>query len=156
MKTIEKDILTVEKGIIVHQTNCQGVMGTGMALAIKQKWPHVFQEYKEFCSQFSLKSNALGCVQLVKANDNIYVCNLFGQDRYGRDKRYTSYGAWEKALPELKDLINAKALALYPIYFPYNVGCMNAGGDFRIVSAMIEEHFPEAIFCKLQKKWNER
>jgi O-acetyl-ADP-ribose deacetylase (regulator of RNase III) len=36
--TINKDILTVEKGVIVHSVNCIGGVG-GLAGAIARKWP---------------------------------------------------------------------------------------------------------------------
>ena len=31
---IKKDITTIEKGVIMHQVNCQDVMGAGVAKAI--------------------------------------------------------------------------------------------------------------------------
>lgn len=151
MKIIEKDILSIDRGIICHQTNCQGVMGTGIALSIKNRWPNVYNEYIQYCRQFSLSKNVLGNVQIIRAEKDIYVVNLFGQDKYGRDKRYTSYGAWEKSLPRLKEIINAKGLALEDIYFPYKCGCNNAGGDWEIISRLIEEYFPNAIICKYDK-----
>ena len=38
MKIIEKNILTIEKGIVCQQVNCQGVMGAGLAKSIKEKF----------------------------------------------------------------------------------------------------------------------
>ena len=37
MRIVDGDILDIEKGIIVHQVNCQGVMGAGLAKQIKSK-----------------------------------------------------------------------------------------------------------------------
>lgn len=34
---------------IAHQVNCRGKMGSGVALAIKQKYPEVYQKYSEAC-----------------------------------------------------------------------------------------------------------
>ena len=42
------NILAVKHGIIVHQINCQGVMGCVIELQIRQKWPEVYQHYKAF------------------------------------------------------------------------------------------------------------
>lgn len=157
MKIINKDITTIESGIIVHQVNCQGVMGSGVAKAIRDKWSQVFGLYKEYiqhtkyCYQTLKKYwntvELLGSIQTVRINENIIIINLFGQDYYGIDgKRYTSYGAWEEALPTIKKYCNLETL---PVYFPYNIGCDRGGGDWRIISAMIEEYFPDAIFCKI-------
>ena len=70
-----------------------------------------------------------------------------GQNYYGYDgKRYTSYAAWERALPKLKIFVDKVNL---PVYFPYNVASDRANGNFIIISEMIKEYFPEAVFCKI-------
>lgn len=33
--------------VIIHQTNCQGVMGRGFAKQIKEKFPEAFEAYKD-------------------------------------------------------------------------------------------------------------
>lgn len=40
------NILDLEEGILVHGCNCLGVMGAGIAAAIKEKWPAVYQLYR--------------------------------------------------------------------------------------------------------------
>jgi O-acetyl-ADP-ribose deacetylase (regulator of RNase III) len=40
------NLLEVKSGIICHQVNCIGAMGTGIALQIRNKWPVVFNDYK--------------------------------------------------------------------------------------------------------------
>ena len=154
MKIINKDITTITSGVIIHSTNCQGVMGSGVALAIKTKWPKVEDRYQTFIANFKarMRNNhiwssevLLGETNHVKISKELSVINLFGQEYYGRDgKRYTSYAAWERALPKIKGIALDRQ-----IYFPYLVGCALGGGDWRIISAMIEEYFPNAIFCKI-------
>lgn len=145
MKTIEKDILTVEQGIIVHCCNAQGKMNSGIAKAIREKWPQVFNEYLKFLDRHQDK--ALGDVNIVEiVPKRLYVANLIGQKYYGYDgKRYVSYGAWETALPILKE----ENYFNLPVYFPFLVGSCRAGGNFVIIRELIAEHFPNAIFCKL-------
>ena len=41
------DLLNVTEGIILHGCNGQGVMGAGVAKAIKMKYPEAFTAYKE-------------------------------------------------------------------------------------------------------------
>lgn len=123
------DILSITKGIIVHQVNCQGVMGCGIALQIKRKFPKVFEHYRMF--KFKL-----GMIQLVKVGPELYVCNLAGQDRYGRNKRYTDYDALHTGLDKLNTWADEKDL---PVYIPKFMGSANAGGDWEVVSKIISE-----------------
>lgn len=145
MTTISQDITLLDKGIIVHQTNCLSVMGSGVALALKQAFPNLCPEYEAFCS-INGSANLLGKTQTVKVGEELYVINLFGQFDFGGRRRNTRYGAWEKALPFVATEVQRLNL---PIYFPYNVGCDRGGGDWRIISAMIEEYLPKATFCEL-------
>jgi len=121
------DILSVKSGVIVHQVNCQGVMGAGIALKIKRKWPVVFERYRKF--KFKL-----GYVQFIEVADGLWVCNLAGQDRYGRDKCYTDYDALREGFRKLFKWASNKDLK---IYIPKGMGCSNAGGDWKIVSKLI-------------------
>lgn len=147
IKIIKQDITTVETGIIVHQVNCQGVMGSGVAKSIKDRWNVVEKEYKQFIK--NSYDSLLGHSNIVKVKSYLYVVNFFGQDFYGVEKRHTDYDAWKIGMPRLKKLINNDNLVDLKVYFPYNVGCDRGGGDFSIISAIINENFPDAIFCKL-------
>lgn len=145
MKIIEKDILTVEKGIICHQVNCQRVMGRGMAKLIRDKWPIV---YESFMIYYQDKPDIvrLGNAQFIQVSENpkLEVCNIFGQLFYGLDKRHTDYGALKSAFHIIKSKVYNEDL-----YFPYLMGCVNGGGDWKIVSRMIDFYFPNAIFCRI-------
>ena len=40
-----KDITSITKGVIMHQVNCQNVMGSGVAKALYTKYPQVKSEF---------------------------------------------------------------------------------------------------------------
>ena len=143
MKEIGGNILEVKTGIICHQVNCQGKRGAGIALQIKRKWPKVYEAYLEGLRIGSLR---LGTVQLVQVSPKIWVCNMAAQDRYGRDKRYTDYGAFARCLLHLRDHPTLNI----PICFPYKIGCSNAGGDWKVISALIEDIIPEAYIVNFK------
>lgn len=91
----EGDITKEPDGLIVHQVNCQGVQGSGVALAIKTKWPVVYDEYMKAPTG----KQQLGEAQFVKIQDGLYVGNLWGQEHYGNDgKIYTDKMSLLKAL----------------------------------------------------------
>lgn len=151
MTIINQDILTVEKGIICHQVNCQGVMGTGIALSIKQKWPKVFEEYRNKLLMPRYKN--LGKAQILNVGDDLYIANLFGQFDFGRDYRRTEYGSIYAALKELRawSVIRARMEGKqnWPIYFPWKMSCNNAGGNWNLVMEMLDELFPDCYICKI-------
>lgn len=63
------NLLDVTKGIIMHGCNCQGVMGSGVALAVKRKYPLAFDRYSQMCADFKddgIEGKLLGTVQSVK------------------------------------------------------------------------------------------
>lgn len=138
IKIVSSNILNAKEDIICHQTNGMAVMGTGIAKQIRDKYPEVFEKYKNYCNSIDLFIELLGKVQPIKCHDGKIVCNLFGQHRYGRDKRYTDYSAVKECLSKIKSYAQNKGLS---IALPYNMGCMNAGGDWNIVYKMIEEVF---------------
>lgn len=133
MKIINQSLLDIDQGIICQQVNCQKVMGSGLALSIRKKWPIVYEEYKKI-------DGKLGDIDLVKVSFDLYVANLYGQDRYGRDKRYTDYDAVRMCLKKLKEWDKQ-------IYIPCGMGCTLGGGNWSIVCKMIEEELPNAILC---------
>lgn len=138
---IEKDLLSIDVGIIAHQVNCQGVMGKGIALSIRRKYPVVYQQYRK-----CLKYLALGKIQVIKINDQFYVANLIAQSNYGTTRKHTDYKALTTCLIKLHQ--TGVKLNL-PIYLPYRIGCGNAGGDWNIVSSLISNHVTSAIICRI-------
>lgn len=136
-----------EAEILAHQTNCRGVFGSGVALAIKKKYPEVYVGYRNFCKENNGK--VLGCVYICDTNDGKTVANLFGQDGYGRDKRYTDYDALNKALYSLSKWMMDSGMQ--SIAFPYKIGCGTGGGDWNLVSKMIENTFKDfdVYYCKI-------
>lgn len=155
MKIIEKDILTVEKGIIFQQVNCKLTQGSGLALAIRNKWPKVYDEYITLSKRYKNDFERLGLWQNIEVGPELYVCNVFGQLSYGYDnKQYTCYGALKTAFEAIDDTSprDNNLGFIRQFYFPYLMSCFRGGGDWNIVSKMIEFYFPNAIICKLPEK----
>lgn len=100
VKFIDGDILSKrsedELTYICQQVNCRGVMGAGLALQIRCKWPVVYRRYLGLC--YGSDGNKLGMYQEVLVEPNLYIVNLFGQDGYGRSERQTNYAALATAL----------------------------------------------------------
>jgi len=141
-----KDITSITSGIILHQCNCQGVMGSGVAGALKKKWPIIHSAYIAHCSG-KTPEDLLGTFCEVEVKTDLIVVNCLTQLNYGYDgKLYTDYKAISKVFREVYDkyIFNG-----FTFYAPYNYGCGLGGGDWDKVSKIFINICPDIIFCKL-------
>ena len=149
IKHIKCDIFESGADVILHQVNCQGVMGSGIAKQVRERYPMVFTQYKEFCNKHSYDASfLLGLAQCVKVGENNYIVNLFAQDNFGYDgKCYTNYRALQQCLESVRDYVifNGKTIAI-----PYLMACHRGGGDWNTVYKMIEEIFEDhnVLICE--------
>lgn len=137
---LNMDIFAGNEQVIGHQTNCQGVMGSGIAKIVKEKFPTCYEEYHSLCNSYENKEDLLGKCQMCKVGNKKYIANLFGQCKYGTDKCYSDYEAFEKALTQLKYECVGKELS---VALPYNISCGRAGGDWNIVYNIIKKVFSD-------------
>lgn len=141
IKEVKGDLLQATENIIGHQVNCQGTMGLGLAAKIKNKYPIVFERYKQLVNMHnSNKEILLGTAQVIKVDENKYVANLFGQFYYGRGERHTDYKSLYQALETLKQKAKKRNLT---VALPHGLGCGLAGGDWSIVQDLIKKSFED-------------
>lgn len=88
---VDTDITSVGFGVIGHGVNCQGVMGAGVALAIRKKWPVVYDRYKDN----DLGREMLGSAHIIRVGFDLWVANCYTQEFYGREpgRKYASVDA---------------------------------------------------------------
>ena len=130
MRIIEGDLLKANADVIVHQVNCKGVMGAGLAKQIRYRFPNTYSCYRDYC--FKDPSSKLLGTCLYTLEDQFVICNAFAQDTYGQGKRQTQYDKLEQCFYDLAEKFHEKTVAL-----PWMIGCGLAGGDWNIVSEMI-------------------
>lgn len=147
------NLLDSDCQVICHQVNCQGAMNSGIARAIRSKWPEVYYEYKEkydwakgSASQHkeitvTPAAYLLGSIQCVrvysqKESKIKEVVNMFSQEKYGYNgAQYTSFDAFMNCLWGIK----AAFAPGVTIGFPDHIGCCRGGANWRIIRTMIEE-----------------
>lgn len=157
------DLFACNADLIAHQVNCQGAMGSGVAKQIRMLFPGAYARYRGVWERFRDNSEKLlGTTWISVENtpdgQEVFIANMFAQDRYGYDgKRYTDYTAFRNCLAQLKDFadtfrrIHGKELQ---IAMPYRIGCDRGGGDWNIVSKIIDEELGSlnVTLCELPKK----
>lgn len=158
MKTYEGNLLEhftgrarPEVSAIAHVCNCQGVMGSGIAKAIRTRYPEAYQAYKSF-EKNSSKGLSLGSVSTAVIDSDKHIYNLHAQQFYGTDgRRYLNYEALYASLENVCDSMCFSGLKTLGV--PYKMGSDRAGGDWNVVAAMLssifEQHNIEVIAIKL-------
>lgn len=138
MKIIYKkgDVTEATEGVFMHGCNCQGVMGSGVAKTVREKFPEAYKRYVDLCLHFarSERECLLGDVQGVTCDD-VVVLNAFTQEDFGYG-RQIDYEAMFVALEDVNEcaLRHGWAAVAMP-----RIGAGLGGGNWRIIEAMIEE-----------------
>ena len=160
-KKVDGDILTPEyqqrKIIVCQQVNCKGVMGAGLAKQIKESCPEVYAAYKKEVTRITAArersgnySLGLGTAQICAVKDKGFsVANLFAQDGFGRDRRYTDYDALRRCLEVVHNYAVSAKVDI--IRIPHKMGCGLGGGDWGVVldimKATLTGPYDVLIFC---------
>lgn len=131
------DVCDAEELIIAHGCNAQGVMGSGVALFIKNKWPDAYKVYND-----AYKTNGLELGQVVyyiSPFDDVVIANCITQDFYGYNgNMYVDYDAIRASLRDVNafaEELGCKAVALPQI------GAGRGGGDWNVITEIIESVF---------------
>lgn len=133
LKFVLGDITKSDANYICHQVNCQGAMGSGVAKAIKDKWPVVYTDYRRF---YESNKPLLNEIQTVAVSTEQSVINMFAQEYYGYDRnQYTSYDAFWKCLNKIKNTVPKGS----KIAFPSKIGCCRGGANWKVILTMISE-----------------
>lgn len=141
----------VKYGIIVQQVNAQGVMGSGVAAALRAKYPKIWEEYSFHIphkqspdAPADQGASFMGKVIFTRVDSGIttdqmlVVASVVAQQFFGRDgKKYTSYDALDTALAKVAAYARHAEL---PIHYPL-IGAGLGGGNWSIISAIINANF---------------
>lgn len=124
------DIFKSKCEALVNPVNIKGVMGKGLALAFKNKYPAHFENYKRACKSGEMTTEKVLAYQ--EKNGPMIICLATKDDWRDSSKiEYVSAG--------LDDLINQiKALGIRSIAIP-KLGCGLGGLDWNKVRPLIVE-----------------
>jgi O-acetyl-ADP-ribose deacetylase (regulator of RNase III) len=152
MQYVMGDLLSVESGIIVHGCNAQGVMGSGVAKVIRDKYPDAYIKYRKKFDESGLKT---GEIVWYKVTDNprFVIANAITQEFYGRDSKcYVDYEAIRKTFSEIAIIATKYNLN---VYYP-RIGAGLGGGDWNLISEIINSELNGINhYCYVpQAEWN--
>jgi O-acetyl-ADP-ribose deacetylase (regulator of RNase III) len=141
MNLIKGDLLSVDRGIIVHGCNSCGYFNAGVAKAIREKYPQAYQDYM---LHYRRGNTNLGNIITTKIRDDLYIVSGITQNEIGRipQRCYVSYEAIEAVFKQVNTL--AKILNL-PVNFP-QIGAGLGGGDWNSIRNIIDTTLDQDIF----------
>lgn len=151
IKEIDANLLEYPLDAIGHFCNCMHVMGGGLALRVKQKYPEAYAADKDTKCGDTKKLGSFSYV--VSKQDGKHIFNCYTQFNYGHGTRHTSYDAVAHSLSKVNRFLQDNALKTFGL--PKNAGCVLGGGSWVVVRAIIEDVFGqspiELYICNYEK-----
>ena len=135
---IEGDLLKqTDVDAIVNTVNCVGVMGKGIALQFKKKWPANFKAYAAVCKAKALRPGNMHVYDAGALATPKYVINFPTKDHWRGKSRVEFIEDGLRELVRVIGELQIKSIAIPPL------GCGNGGLEWEPVKKMIEEAFSE-------------
>ena len=122
--------------IIAHIVNDKTPnWGAGFARAVRNKYPGVQKEFRDWASLHSDRFS-LGNTHVSVVSEDLYVMNMIAQHGYGEStKPRIRYEALRNCLSQLKEIARDRAAS---IHMP-RIGTGYAGGNWSYISELIDE-----------------
>ena len=130
---IKGNLLNSPAQVLVNTVNTVGVMGKGIALQFKNKYPEMFRVYQKECDKKNLDIG-----KLILWKDNGKWVLLFPTKKHWRSPSKIEY--IEKGLD--KFVQSDEMLGIESIAFP-RLGCGNGGLDWNLVKPMMERYLKD-------------
>jgi O-acetyl-ADP-ribose deacetylase (regulator of RNase III) len=120
-----------ETDVLVNTVNCIGVMGKGIALQFKSRYPAMYDEYVRVCQADALEPGEIHVWENPKPPPK-YVFNFATKKEWRQPSQYT----WiENGLLDMAARI--RLLGVKRVVIPA-LGCQNGGLEWRLVKQQIQ------------------
>lgn len=137
IKYITGNLLDAHTEALVNTVNTVGVMGKGIALQFKNRFPENYKIYRDACKN---ESFSVGQVLVVKEGNLLnqkYIINFPTKAHWKADSKYEYISSGLIALKEAILTYGINSIALPPL------GCGNGGLEWPIVKSMIEKELKD-------------
>lgn len=134
------DLFLDKSDALVNTVNCVGVMGKGVALEFKHRWPENYKVYKKACDAKELRPGRMLIFELTNLfgkNEPKFIVNFPTKDHWRAKSKLEYISKGLDALVSDIRKYRIKSIALPPL------GCGNGGLDWNIVRPMILERLSE-------------
>ena len=144
IKVVKGNLLDATELVIAHQVNCQRKMNSGVAKAIREKYPDVYEEYRN-------TEPELGKTETVYAyddnGDRKIILNMYSQNMYGYDGlQYTDYEAFRKCCKNIVEQCKFEkeyCNNVYDVAMPYKIASDRGGANWDMIMDILLEEFTD-------------
>lgn len=121
--------------VIINTVNCVGVMGKGIALQFKKKWPANFKAYAAACKAGEVQPGKMFIYDAGALATPKYVINFPTKDHWRGKSRIEFIRDGLADLIKQIQVLRIRSIAMPPL------GCGNGGLDWQDVKPLIESAF---------------
>ena len=134
---VSGDLFKADVDAIANAVNCVGVMGRGIALAVKNRFPDNFIAYKQACDDGSLRPGSVFVFDRGESEHPRYVVNFPTKDHWRNPSKLADIEAGLRALTEEIDRLGIHSIAVPAL------GCGLCGLDGENVHNAVDTIFRE-------------
>jgi O-acetyl-ADP-ribose deacetylase (regulator of RNase III) len=124
------DIFSSNAQVITNTVNCVGVMGKGLALAYKTKYPQMYADYKALCDAGKVKPG----IPYLWEDDSVQILNFPTKRHWKQDSLLSDIELGLKYLAENYREMGISSIALPPL------GCGLGGLSWADVKNLINKY----------------
>ncbi|MCP1584384.1 type II toxin-antitoxin system antitoxin DNA ADP-ribosyl glycohydrolase DarG [Pseudoxanthomonas mexicana] len=142
MRFVSGDMFASKAEAIINTVNCVGVMGKGVALEFKRRWPENYKEYKKACDQKWLRPGKMlvfDVGSLIEQKAPRFLINFPTKDHWKQRSKIEYIDAGLDALVGEIRRLQIRSLAMPPL------GCGNGGLDWNEVRPVIEDKLSSLV-----------
>jgi O-acetyl-ADP-ribose deacetylase (regulator of RNase III) len=129
---VKGNLLEDDAEALVNTVNTVGVMGKGIALQFKKRYPEMFDYYKRMCHLFKVKIGEMLVCEHSDLNGTKVIINFPTKKDWKAPAEYWYIQAGLMSLVDVLVKRNIKSLAMPAL------GCGNGGLEWEKVKALIE------------------
>ena len=142
LKFVSGNMFDSNADVLINTINCVGIMGKGIALAFKNKYPDMFATYRQLCRYDKISP---GSIWPYYTDDFKIIVNFPTKDHWINPSEYSYI---ENGLKKLRTYLlqcHRGSIVAIPA-----LGCGNGGLDWNRVKQMIEEQLSDLDHLSIQ------
>jgi O-acetyl-ADP-ribose deacetylase (regulator of RNase III) len=137
MKFVTGNLLSAPTEAIVNTVNTVGVMGKGIALQFKERFPQNFFAYKKACKLGNVETGKMFVFKEMTISGEKTIINFPTKKEWFQKSQYSYIEAGLEDLVRVIRNLDIKSIAIPPL------GCGNGGLDWEKVKPMLEKYLSD-------------